>query len=69
MENRELYVLCLADNNIKLLIDVIREEVMLGEKSIPKYAQIIKELMRRNISKLDRPLRNKEEIIKMHKYI
>jgi len=58
---RILYEICLSDSNINNLLDVIQTDIKLKEKSIPKCAAMMRDIMRNNINRCSRVPRNKEE--------
>lgn len=57
-----LYSVCLNDKNVNALIDVIRDDIKLSERSIPKCITMITEIMKKNIGKLSRQPKDKEEL-------
>lgn len=70
MEGFEIvYSVCLNKKNIKMLIDIIREDIKLSENAIPKCASMIYEIMNRNIKRLKRAPRNKEELKKVVRHL
>src|SRR5665647_2040440 len=64
-----LYKICLDDKNIIVLLEVIRAEIKLSERSVPKCASMMRDIMKRNIKKLSRPPGDKEEFRKIVKYL
>lgn len=57
-----LYNVCLDEINIRDIIEVICSNIKLSKHSIPKCAQMIKKNMKKNIEKLSRPPRNRDEM-------
>lgn len=57
-----LSAVCLDKRNIKVLVSHIRENVKISEKSIPRCAEMIIQEMKKNIAKLSRPPKDKEEM-------
>ena len=68
-KNNILYSVCLNDKNISALIDIICEDIKLSERSIPKCAAMAEDIMKKNISKLSRNPRDREELRKIVKYL
>ena len=64
-----LYAICLDKKNISTLIEVICEDVKLSERSVPKCIVMIQDIMKKNISRLTRAPRNKEEIKELVKHL
>ena len=57
-----LYSVCLNKKNVDALIEYIRDEVRLSERSVPKCASMIVDIMKKNISRLQRHPKTKEEL-------
>ena len=57
-----LYTICLSNKNVGELIKIIREDIRMSEKSIPRCAEMIRDIMRENIGRLSRPHKNREEL-------
>ena len=64
-----LYSICLNKKNISMLIEVICEDVKLSKRSVPKCVEMIQDIMKKNISKLSRPPKNREEINLLAKHL
>lgn len=62
MDKKKLYDICIDDRNINNLVEVIRENIRLSEKSIPKCVTMMKDIMKTNIYKLSRCPKSKDEI-------
>jgi hypothetical protein len=66
---RTLYEMCLDDNNIRNLLDVVQTDIKLKERSIPKCVSMMRDIMKKNISRLSRPPKNREEYKEIIKYL
>lgn len=64
-----LYTVCLNKKNINMIIEVICDDVRLSERSIPKCVLMAQNIMKKNISNLSRPPKNKEEFKELVKYL
>ena len=64
-----LYSICLNSKNIDALIEVICDDIKLSERSIPKCSTMIQDIMKKNINKLSRPPKNKEEMKEIVRYL
>uniref|UniRef100_A0A6G6ABH5 Uncharacterized protein n=1 Tax=Borely moumouvirus TaxID=2712067 RepID=A0A6G6ABH5_9VIRU len=64
-----LYEICLDDKNINALVEIICDNIKLSDRSIPKCKMMIKDIMKKNIARLNRPPRNKEEFKELIKYL
>ena len=64
-----LYTICLDRKNIKDLLEIIVSDIKLPESAYPKCANMIKEIMNKNIKKIPRPPHDKEEFKKLVKYL
>jgi hypothetical protein len=64
-----VYAVCLNRKNVRMLVDIIREDIRLNEKAIPKCITMIHDVMKRNIKKLSRPPKDKEELKKVVRYL
>lgn len=70
MENLDiLCTICLGNKNVTTIIEVIRDDVKLSERSIPKCAALVKQIMKHNIGKLNRPPKNRQEIEDIAKHL
>lgn len=68
-KSSKLHKICLSNSNIRDLIEVICDNIKLSEKSIPKCAAMITEIMKKNISRLSRHPRNNEELKQVATYL
>ncbi|XWV26162.1 hypothetical protein QJ857_gp0916 [Tupanvirus soda lake] len=66
---KTLYEICLDERNINDLLEVIRSDIKLSERSIPKCALMMQDIMKKNINKLTRPPRNKDEFKVLVRYL
>ena len=66
---RILYEICLNKKNISMLIEVICEDVKLSKRSIPKCIEKIQEIMKKNISRLNKSPKNMDEVKKIVKFL
>lgn len=66
---RILCEVCLGDKNIDKLINEIRSNIRLKEASVPKCRSMITNIMEKNLEKLSRPPRSREEIEKLYFYL
>ncbi|XWV24916.1 hypothetical protein QJ856_gp0865 [Tupanvirus deep ocean] len=66
---KTLYEICLDERNINDLLEVIRSDIKLSERSIPKCALMMQDIMKKNINKLTRPPRNKDEFKILVRYL
>ena len=57
-----VYSVCLDEKNINVLIDSIRSNIKLTDKSVPKCTAMIVDIMKKNIKKLSRSPRDREEL-------
>jgi hypothetical protein len=70
MDNGDiLHRICFNDKHINALIEVIRGEIKISERSIPKCASMVADVMKKNISRLNRQPKNKEELKKIVEYL
>ena len=65
----KIYSVCLSKKNIVGLIDIIRDDIRLSERSIPKCASMIESIMKKNIEKLPHEPKSHDELIAMIKYL
>lgn len=68
-KNNKLYAVCLNKKNINSLIEIIRENIKLSQKSIPKCESMIIDIMKRNISMLTRQPKDNDELKKIAIYL
>ncbi|AEX61705.1 hypothetical protein c7_R642 [Megavirus courdo7] len=64
-----LYTMCLDDKNINALVGIICDNIKLSQRSIPKCKSMIKDNMKKNIYKLNRPPKNKYELKELIKIL
>jgi hypothetical protein len=57
-----VYSVCLNDKNINVILDVIREDIKLSDRSTMICAKMIADTLKKNIDNLSRPPRSKEEL-------
>ena len=64
-----VYTVCLNEKNIHTLIDIIKDNIKLSDRSTPKIIMMINEIMKNNIRRLDRLPRNKGELRDVVEYL
>lgn len=64
-----LYSICLDNRNIQGLLKIIRNDIKLSQRSLPKCTKMIEDIMKENISKLSRPPRNKDELKEIVRFL
>jgi hypothetical protein len=62
MNKQKIYEICTKENNITKMLELIQSEIRLSEKSIPKCVNIMRDIMKKNIIKLQQLPKNKEEL-------
>ncbi|MEM0354077.1 MAG: hypothetical protein QXW79_00710 [Thermoplasmata archaeon] len=68
-EDNIVQLICLSERNINSLVNIICMDFRLSKRSIPKCAAILKDLMKKNISRLSRGPRNRDELKQIVKYL
>ncbi|BCS83218.1 hypothetical protein QLL95_gp0905 [Cotonvirus japonicus] len=64
-----VYTICLNEKNINTLIEIIRADIKLKDSSVSKCEIMIRNIMKKNISKLSRAPRNREELKEIVRYL
>lgn len=60
--NNILYQICFNERNIHIIMGLICKEVKLSDRSLPKLEKMIQECMKKNMKRLNRIPRTKDEI-------
>ena len=64
-----LYSICLDNKNVNALLEIIRDDIKLSERSLSKCSSMIREIMKKNIGKLSKPPRDREEFKETVRYL
>jgi hypothetical protein len=64
-----LYEICLNQKNIESILDSIKKQIKLSEKSVPKCVELIKDILVKRINTLVKAPRDKEEAKKFIIYL
>ena len=64
-----LYEICLNQKNIESILDSIKKQIKLSERSVPKCIELIKDILTKRINKLVKAPRDKEEAKKFIVYL
>lgn len=65
----KLYNICLSKDNIDIIIEVICRDVKLRKRSVPKCIEMVREIMKENISNLSRVPKNMTEVKHIAKHL
>ena len=64
-----VYQVCLNNKNVSALVEVIKSNIKLSERSIPTCAKMINDIMKKNIDALSRPPKNTDELREIAKHL